>query len=251
MAAAAVLTDRRDRVLLVTLNRPEAMNAINGALSQGLWNAVEQLNADDGLTAGVLTGNGRGFCAGMDLKAFARGEDIGPMMTFIQNGAEKPLIGAIEGFALAGGLELALTCDLLVAARGATLGIPEAAVGLFAAGGALMRLPRRVPYGVAMEMALTAAPITAEQAHEYGLVSRLAEPGTAVEVALELADRIARNAPLAVAASKQLVREAAGRTEEEFWELQRPLAGRIFASADAREGPRAFAQKRPPAWSGR
>jgi enoyl-CoA hydratase len=249
--AAAVLVDRRDRVLLVTLNRPEAMNAIDSALGESLLAALEQLDTDDGLTAAVLCGAGKGFCSGMDLKAFLTdGLPRGITEVFV-NGAQKPLIAAIEGFALAGGLELALTCDLLVAARGATLGIPEAAVGLFAAGGALMRLPRRVPYGVAMEMALTAAPITAEQAHEYGLVSRLAEPGTAVEVALELADRIARNAPLAVAASKQLVREAAGRTEEEFWELQRPLARRIFASADAKEGPRAFAQKRRPAWSGR
>jgi enoyl-CoA hydratase len=249
--AAAVLVDRRDRVLLVTLNRPEAMNAIDSALGESLLAALEQLDTDDGLTAAVLCGAGKGFCSGMDLKAFLTdGLPRGITEVFV-NGAQKPLVAAIEGFALAGGLELALTCDLLVAARGATLGIPEAAVGLFAAGGALMRLPRRVPYGVAMEMALTAAPITAEQAHEYGLVSRLAEPGTAVEVALELADRIARNAPLAVAASKQLVREAAGRTEEEFWELQRPLARRIFASADAKEGPRAFAQKRRPAWSGR
>jgi enoyl-CoA hydratase len=146
----AVLTERRDRVLVITLNRPDAMNAINGALSNGLWSAVQELNDDPGLTAGVLTGAGRGFCAGMDLKAFARGEDIGPMMTFVQRGADKPLIGAIEGFALAGGLELALSCDLLVAARGARFGIPEAGVGLFAAGGGLLRLPSRVGYGKAL-----------------------------------------------------------------------------------------------------
>jgi enoyl-CoA hydratase len=251
MAAAAVLTDRRDRVLLVTLNRPEAMNAIDSALGEGLLAALEQLDGDDGLTAAVLQGAGRGFCAGMDLKAFLTEGLPRGITEVLVNGAKKPLIAAVEGFALAGGLELALACDLLVVARGAKLGIPEAAVGLFAAGGALMRLPRRLPYGVAMEMALTAAPITAELAHEYGLVSRLTEPGAAAAVALELAERIASNAPMAVAASKQLVREAAGRTEEEFWELQRPLAGRIFASADAKEGPRAFAQKRAPAWSGR
>ncbi|MEM9654039.1 MAG: enoyl-CoA hydratase-related protein, partial [Actinomycetota bacterium] len=131
----AVLTEKRDRVLLITLNRPDAMNAINGALSAGLVAATEELDNDPGLTAGVLTGAGRGFCSGMDLKAFARGEDIGPMMTFVKDGAKKPLIGAIEGFALAGGLELALSCDLLVAAKGVKLGIPEAGVGLFAAGG--------------------------------------------------------------------------------------------------------------------
>jgi enoyl-CoA hydratase len=249
--AEAVLTEKRDRVLVITLNRPEAMNAINSALGEGLVGALAQLDGDDGLTAGVITGAGKGFCAGMDLKAFlTEGLPRGITDVFVK-GAKKPLIAAIEGFALAGGLELALSCDLLVAAKGVKLGIPEAAVGLFAAGGALMRLPHRLPYGVAMEMALTAAPITAEQAHEYGLVSRLAEPGKAADVAIELAERIARNAPLAVASSKQLIRETAGRTEEAFWEYQQPLARQVFTSEDAKEGPRAFAEKRRPKWSGR
>ncbi len=246
----AVLVEQRGRVLLITLNRPDAMNAINGDLARGLWGAVEQLNGDAGLTAGVLTGAGRGFSAGMDLKAFARGEDIGPMMTFVQNGAEKPLIGAIEGFALAGGLELALSCDLLVAARGAKLGIPEVGVGLFAAGGGLLRLPSRVGYGKAMEMAITGDPITAEDGFEFGLVARLADKGSAVEVAMELATRVARNAPLAVAASKQLVKATLGATEAEFWAIQGGLTGRVFGSNDAKEGPKAFAEKRPPEWTG-
>jgi enoyl-CoA hydratase len=215
-----------------------------------LWAAVQELDADPDLTAGVLTGTGRGFCAGMDLKAFARGEDIGPMMSFIQQGAEKPLIGAIEGFALAGGLELALACDLLVAARGAKLGIPEVNVGLFAAGGGLLRLPSRVGYGKAMEMAVTGDPITAEDAAQFGLVARLAEPGTAVDVAMELAARVARNAPLAVAASKQLIRATQGATEAEFWVIQGPLQAAVFRSNDAKEGPRAFAEKRAPEWTG-
>ena len=246
----AVLTERRDRVLVITLNRPEAMNAINGDLSNGLWSAIQDLNDDPGLTAGVLTGNGRGFCAGMDLKAFSRGEDIGPMVKFIRAGSEKPLICAIEGFALAGGLELALSCDLLVAARGAKLGIPEVGVGLLAAGAGLFRLPGRVGYGKAMEMAITADPITAEEAAEHGLVARLSEPGEALDAALALAERIARNAPLAVAASKQLIRATQGSTEDELWALQRPLQKKVFASADAKEGPRAFAEKRRPEWSG-
>jgi enoyl-CoA hydratase len=249
-AQPAVLTERRDRVLVITLNRPDAMNAINGDLSNGLWSAIQDLNGDPGLTAGVLTGAGRGFCAGMDLKAFSRGEDIGPMIKFIRAGSEKPLICAIEGFALAGGLELALSCDLLVAARGAKLGIPEVGVGLLAAGAGLFRLPGRVGYGKAMEMAITADPITAEEAAAHGLVARLAEPGSALQEALSLAERIARNAPLAVAASKQLIRATQGSTEEELWALQRPLQERVFASDDAREGPRAFAEKRPPEWSG-
>ena len=249
-AQPAVLTERRDRVLVIILNRPDAMNAINGDLSNGLWSAIQDLNCDPGLTAGVLTGAGRGFCAGMDLKAFSRGEDIGPMIKFIRAGSEKPLICAIEGFALAGGLELALSCDLLVAARGAKLGIPEVGVGLLAAGAGLFRLPGRVGYGKAMEMAITADPITAEEAAEHGLVARLAEPGSALQEALSLAERIARNAPLAVAASKQLIRATQGSTEEELWALQRPLQERVFASDDAREGPLAFAEKRPPEWSG-
>jgi len=247
---SAVLTERRGRVMVITLNRPEAMNAINGALSEGLRSAVQDLDSDSGLTAGVVTGAGKGFCSGMDLKAFSRGEDIGPMLEFVQNGATKPLVGAIEGFALAGGLELALSCDLLVAARGAKLGIPEVGVGLFAAGAGLFRLPGRVGYGTAMEMAITGDPITAEEAADHGLVSRLTEPGGALGEALALAERIARNAPLAVAASKQVVRATQGATEEELWTIQRPHMATVWKSNDAKEGPRAFAEKRPPEWTG-
>jgi enoyl-CoA hydratase len=247
---AAVLTEQHDRVLLITLNRPDAMNAINGDLSGGLWDAVQRLNDDAGLTAGVLTGAGRGFCSGMDLKAFARGEDIGPMMEFVKNGAAKPLIGAIEGFALAGGLELALSCDLLVAAKGAKLGIPEVKVGLFAAGGGLLRLPTRVGYGRAMEMAVTGDPITAEEGAQSGLIARLSEPGEAVADAMNLAERVARNAPLAVTASKQLIRATQGATEDEFWAAQKPHEISVFTSEDAKEGPRAFAEKRDPNWTG-
>jgi enoyl-CoA hydratase len=187
----------------------------------------------------------------MDLKAFAASGPPRGLPRILEQGAVKPMIAAIEGFAMAGGLELALTCDLLVAARGAKLGIPEAGVGLFAAGGGLFRLPQRVPYGVAMEMALTADPITAEQAFEYGLVTRLSDPGQAVDVALALAERIARNAPLAVAASKQLIRDSQGCTEGEFWAMQKPQIPGVFSSEDAKEGPRAFAEKRAPVWSGR
>ena len=249
--ADEVLTERRGRVLLITLNRPDARNAINHELAEGLVRSIEELDGDDGLTAGVLTGAGKGFSSGMDLKAFAERGAPAAVTAFLHHGAAKPLVAAVEGFAVAGGLELALVCDLLVAAKGAKLGIPEAGVGLFAAGGGLLRLPRRVPYGVAMEMALTADPVTAEQAFAYGLVTRLAEPGQAVEVALDLAERIARNAPLAVAASKRLIRASLGCTEAEFWELQRPEIPGVFESDDAREGPRAFAEKRAPNWGGR
>lgn len=248
--APAVLTEQRGKVLLITLNRPDQMNAINGALSAGLVAAIEQLHADSGLSAAVLTGNGRGFCAGMDLKAFLRGENIAGFFDFVVNGTQKPLIAAIEGFALAGGLELALTCDLLVASKGVKLGIPEAGVGLFAAAGGLLRLPTRVGYSKAMEMALTADPITAEEAFQYGMVARLTEPGGAVDAALALAERIAKNAPLSIAASKHLVRAALGITEAEFWELQKSHQAQVFTSNDATEGPKAFAEKRPPEWTG-
>lgn len=251
MAGDAVLTEKRGRVLLITLNRPEARNAVNSDVGRGLVAALKQLDEDAGLTAGVLTGAGKGFCSGMDLKAFLEGGTPEGFDEFLRNGSKKPLIAAIEGFALAGGLEVALTCDLLVAAKGVKLGIPEVGVGLFAAGGALMRLPKRIPFGIAMEMAITADPITAERAHELGLVARVAEPGKSLEVALELAERIAKNAPLAVAASKQLVRETPGRTEQEFWDHQRGLSAQVFTSEDAKEGPRAFAEKRAPNWQGK
>jgi enoyl-CoA hydratase len=245
-----VLTEQRGRILLITLNRPEAMNAINGALSRGLAAAIARLDDDPGLTVGVLTGAGRGFSAGMDLKAFAKGEDISPMMTFVRHGAKKPLIAAVEGFALAGGLELALSCDVIVAAAGAKLGIPEVSVGLFAAGGGLLRLPSRVGYSKAMEMAITGDPITAEDAAELGLVARLANRHGAMDAAMLLAERVAKNAPLAVAASKEMVRATQGLTEAEYWVLQQSRQVAVFASNDAKEGPRAFAEKRLPQWSG-
>ena len=247
----AVLVERRDRVMVITLNRPEAMNAINGALSHGLLNAVRELDADDSLTAGIITGAGRAFCAGMDLKAFARGEDIGPLGTFIREGAEKPLIAAVEGFALAGGCEIALACDLIVASKGSKIGIREVKVGLFAAAGGVFRLPARVGYARAMEMAITGEPITAEQAMDAGMLSELTEQGGALDAAVGWAERVAENAPLAVAASKQLIRAAGqGIDEDSLWEMQIPLQKKVFSSNDAKEGPAAFAEKRAPNWTG-
>ena len=247
----AVLVERRGRVMIITLNRPEAMNAINGALSHGLLNAVKELDADDSLTAGVITGSGRAFCAGMDLKAFSRGEDIGPLTTFIREGANKPLIAAIDGYALAGGCEIALTCDLLVASKGSKIGIREVKVGLFAAAGGVFRLPARVGVTKAMEMALTGEPMSAEDAVECGMLSELTEPGGALDAAVAWAERIAENAPLAVAASKKLVRAASmGIDEDSLWEMQIPLQKQVFSSNDAKEGPLAFAEKRAPNWTG-
>src|SRR5271155_3375508 len=206
-ATEPVLTERRENVLLITLNRPQVRNAVNAALAAGMAAALDELDADDGLSVGVITGAGGFFCAGMDLGAFVKGEspwfgDRG-FAGIAQRSARKPLIAAIEGFAVAGGMEIALACDLIVAAEGAKLGIPEAKRSLVAAGGALLRLPRRVPYHMVMELALTGDPFPAERFHELGIVNRLAEPGSAVDVALELAAQLSKNGPLALAASKQ------------------------------------------------
>jgi enoyl-CoA hydratase len=251
----AVLTDRRGSVLLITLNRPDARNAVNLALAEGIAAALDELDADRELTVGVLTGAGSGFCAGMDLKAFVAGQrpwvgDRG-FAGIVQRASRKPLVAAVEGFAVAGGLEVALACDLIVASRGAKLGIPEVKRSLVAAGGALLRLPRRMPYGLAMELALTGDPITAERAYELGVVNRLTDPGAAVDAALELAGTIARNGPLAVHATKAILQQQFDWTEEEFWMRQGELAGPVFGSDDAREGAIAFSEKREPVWQGR
>jgi enoyl-CoA hydratase len=250
-----VLTERRDGVLLITLNRPDARNAVNAALAHGVGDALDTLDADDGLSVGVLTGAGKGFSAGMDLKAFVAGES--PRVEgrgfagVVERSSRKPLIAAIEGFAVAGGLEIALACDLVVASREARLGIPEAKRALVAAGGALRRLPQRIPLGVALEMALTGDPISAERGYELGLVNRVTEPGGAVEAALELAAAIAANGPLALLATKQIVYRQGDWSDDEFWREQAKISDPIFSSEDAREGATAFSEKRDPVWKGR
>lgn len=252
--ANEVLTEIRDRVMIITLNRPDAMNAVNMALAEQLAAATDELDNNNDLSVGVVTGSGRGFSAGMDLKAFVDGGM--PMVEgrgfggITERSAAKPLIAAVEGFALAGGLELALSTDLIVASSGAKFGIPEVSVGLFAAAGALLRLPRVVPYPVAMKMALTAKPITAEQALDYGMVAEVTEKGEALAKALELAEAIAKNAPLGLMASKQMLREMQGRTEAEFWQYQQSQIDVVFNSQDGVEGATAFAEKRAPNWRG-
>src|SRR5947208_11663899 len=240
----AVLTERRDNVLLITLNRPDARNAVNLPLAEGLAAALDELDASDDLSVGVLTGAGKGFSAGMDLKAFVTGErpwvgDRG-FAGIVQRASEKPLIAAIEGFAVAGGLEIALACDLIVASREAKLGVPEVKRSLVAAGGALLRLPQRVGKGAAMELALTGDTIDAERAHGLGLVDRLAEPGGAVDAALELAAAISRNGPLALAATKEILKSQRDWSEDDFWAKQGEISGPVFGSEDAREGAVAF-----------
>jgi enoyl-CoA hydratase len=251
----AVLTERRGNVLLITLNRPQVRNAVNAALAAGIAGALDELDADDELSVGVLTGTGGFFCAGMDLGAFVKGEspwfgDRG-FAGIAQRAAKKPLIAAIEGFAVAGGMEIALACDLIVAAKGAKMGIPEAKRSLIAAGGALLRLPRRMPYHVVMELALTGDPLLAERFHELGLVNRLAEPGTAVDVALELAGALAKNGPLALVASKRILQEQYDWSSDEMWAKQGEISGPVMTSEDAKEGASAFKEKREPVWKGR
>jgi enoyl-CoA hydratase len=251
----AVLTERRDRILVITINRPDQRNAVNSAVAAGIAAALDELDDDGRLSLGVVTGAGKGFSAGMDLKAFVAGdspyaEDRG-FAGITQRASAKPLIAAIEGFAVAGGLEIALSCDLIVASRGARLGIPEVKRSLVAAGGGLLRLPRVLPRNVAMELALTGDPIDAERGYELGLVNRLAEPGEALAEALELAGAIAGNGPLALAATKRVLNESADWPESEFFERQGAIAGPVMASDDAREGATAFAEKRPPVWQGR
>ncbi len=251
-----VLTEQRGRVMVVTINRPDAMNAINREVAEALAAAMDALDENPEISVGVLTGNGRGFCAGMDLKAFAQGSfPTVPGRGFggiTEQPPKKPVVAAVEGFALAGGIELALACDLIVSSEGAKFGIPEAGVGLFAGAGGLLRLPRVLPYGVAMRMALTAKPILAEQAHEYGMVTEVVAKGEALDKAIELAEEIAKNAPLALIASKALVREMQGRTEEDFFAYQAAeYFEMVFQSEDAIEGATAFAEKRAPDWKGK
>ncbi len=252
---APVLTERRGRVLIITINRPDQRNAVNAGVAQGIGAALDQLDAEPGLSVGVLTGAGKGFCAGMDLKAFVTGErpyvEGRGFAGITQRAADKPLIAAVEGFAVAGGLEVALACDLIVASRGARLGVPEVKRSLVAAGGALLRLPRALPRNVANELALTGDPIEAERAHELGLVNRLADPGQALEVALALAETIAANGPLALAATKRILVEAADWPDAEFFTRQAEISDPVFASEDAREGATAFAERRDPVWKGR
>jgi enoyl-CoA hydratase len=251
----AVLTERRENVLLITIDRPEVRNAVNAAVAEGIAGALEELDGDEQLSVGILTGAGGFFCAGMDLGAFVKGEspwfgDRG-FAGIAQRASRKPLIAAIEGFAVAGGMEIALACDLIVAARGAKLGIPEAKRSLVAAGGALLRLPRRMPYHMVMELALTGDTLPAERFHEFGVVNRIAEPGGAVDVALELAASVAKNAPLALIASKRILQEQYDWSTAEMWEKQGAISGPVFASEDAKEGANAFKEKRDPVWRGK
>ena len=247
-----VRTERRGRVLVITLDRPAKRNAMDGAMARGLAAAVDTLDAEPELVVGVLTGAGGSFCAGMDLAAFLTG-DVPEVEGRGLGGITRtppvtPLIAAVEGHALAGGFELVLACDLVVAARDATFGLPEVRRGLVAGAGGLLRLPRKVPPNIAMEHALTGEPISAEDAHRWGLVNVLTEPGAALGGALTLAARVAENAPLALRVTKRL---AADSPTASAWTDQQAVLEQVLASADAQEGASAFTERRPPRWTGR
>lgn len=250
-----VIVEVKDGIQVITLNRPQARNAITLSVAEIIVKALDELDSNDEITIAILTGNGSSFCAGMDLKRFLLGEKPSiPGRGFgglTAKPPKKPIIAAVEGYALAGGFELVLACDLVVAAEDAKFGIPEVKRGLCATGGGLLRLPRQMPYRMAMELALTGDMISAEKAHNFGLVNKITEPGKALEGAYELATRITENGPLGVAASKQVITQSQDWTVEEMWDKQKALTEHVFTSEDAREGSKAFAEKRKPQWRGR
>jgi enoyl-CoA hydratase/carnithine racemase len=255
-SAADVEVGRAGTVMVITINRPAQRNAMTLAAAEAIAGALDELDGDTSLTGAVLTGQGAHFCAGMDLKRFVQFDErpYVPGRGFagiVERPPSKPIIAAVEGWALGGGFEVVLACDLVVAAEGARFGLPEVKRGLVARGGGMFRLPRVLPLPVALEMLLTGEPLDADAAHRHGLVNRVVEDGRALDGALELAQAVGRNAPMAVAASKRIARAALDWPESECFERQRADTDAVFASADAAEGATAFAERRSPEWRGR
>jgi len=249
-----VTTERDGPVWVITICRPEMRNAIDRATSEAIAQAMDELDSDPDLRVGILTGAGGHFCSGMDLKAFLRGERVElpgrGLAGIIETPPRKPLIAAVEGYALAGGCEIALACDLMVAADNAQFGLPEVKRGLMAGSGGLMRLPQRIPRQIAMHYALTGDLMPAVEARQWGLVNQLTAPGEALAAAKVLAHKIAANAPLAVQISKQVVSESVHWPANERFQRQNALLETIIHSNDAHEGVLAFSEKRPPVWTG-
>jgi enoyl-CoA hydratase len=252
--ADAVLAEVADGIGIITINRPGARNAVNEAAARGVAAAIDEFDARRDITALILTGAGGTFSAGMDLKGFLAGEN--PMAGgrgfagITHRPPAKPVIAAVEGYALAGGFEIVLACDLVVASEAAVFGLPEVTRGLVAGAGGLFRLPRRIPYHLAMEMALTGARVPAARLDAAGLINRLVSAGEALAQARALAGEIGRNAPLALAASKRVVAESADWPLAEAFDRQDGIVRPVFTSADAMEGAAAFAEKRTPVWRG-
>jgi enoyl-CoA hydratase len=252
--ADAVRTEVTDGIAVVTINRPEVRNAVNGEVARGIAGAVDEIEGRSDVRVLILTGAGGTFSAGMDLKAFLAGD--APTVEgrgfggITERPPAKPVIAAVEGYALAGGFEIALSCDLIVASEAATFGLPEARRGLVAGAGGLLRLPRRIPYHLAMEIVLTGEHVPAPRLHAAGLIAALTPPGEALAAARELAGRVARCAPLSLAASKRVIVESADWDSGEAFARQGEIIGPVFSSADAMEGAIAFAEKRAPVWQG-
>lgn len=251
----AVLVDVADGIMTVTLNRPKARNAVNLSVAKGIAAAMDELDSNDNIHVAIITGAGGTFCSGMDLKAFVTGELPSikgrGFAGVTEQPPRKPLIAAVEGYALAGGLELAITCDLIVAADNSQFGIPETKRGLAAGAGGLVKLPRQIPSRLAMELALTGDFISAQRAYEMGLINQIVEAGTALEAAKAMAAKISANGPLAVALSKQVITESSDWTADNMWDKQNDVISPIFTSEDAIEGATAFAEKRAPNWKGK
>ena len=250
--APTVHTEERDGVLVITIDRPEVRNAVDGATARALAAALDHLDASDDLAVGVLTGAGGNFSAGMDLKAYAAGDTpVVPGRGFgglTRARIRTPLIAAVEGWAVGGGTEMALACDLIVAARDASFGLFEVTHGLVPPEGGIVRLPERIPRNIAMELLLTGDPLSAVRAEQLGLVNHLTEPGQTLDRAIDLAARITRNAPLAVAAIKRAVNDRTAFDDQDAFHEQDPIIEPVLSSQDAREGARAFAEKRTPHW---
>lgn len=253
----AVDFDQKGPFAVVKINRPDARNAVNGEVARGIEEAVDRIEADDSIWVGILTGEPPVFCAGADLKeinagnAAALNTERGGFAGFVQRERTKPFIAAVDGPALAGGTEIVLACDLVVASTNATFGIPEVKRSLVAAAGGLFRLPRKIPFNIAMELALTGDPISAELAHHHGLVNRLCEPGTALETATALAEQICANAPVAVRETRKILLEATTAPDDVGWRMSMEGMAKAMSSADFSEGLTAFIEKRPPKWTGR
>ncbi|MER5916060.1 crotonase/enoyl-CoA hydratase family protein [Streptomyces sp. NPDC001982] len=251
----AVRTEERDGVFVITIDRPQARNAVDGATARALAAAIDELEAREDLLVGILTGANGVFSAGMDLKAFAKGDT--PVIEgrgfggITRTDIKTPLIAAVEGYALGGGTEMALACDMIVAARDATFGQTEVHYGIVPPEGGMVRLPERIPRNIALELLLTGAPLPAERAEQLGLVNHLTEPGEALTRAMELANRVAHNAPLAITAVKRVVNERTAFRDTDALRDQDQFVTPVLASLDAKEGARAFAEKRSPHWQGR
>jgi len=250
-----ILLNVEDGVAVITLNRPGAKNAINQAVAEAMDKTLDEIESRDDVRVVILTGAGGSFCAGMDLKAFVAGEkvvtDDKGFAGFVQAKLSKPVIAAIEGYALAGGCELALSCDLIVAANNAKFGLPEVKRGLAAGAGGLLRLPRQLPYRVAMELALTGDMANAQRMYDLGLINRLVNPGDVMSGALELARTIAANAPMSLRVTKAVIARQQDWSLDEMFDRQGELIGPVMQSEDAIEGSRAFAEKRAPVWKNR